>query len=50
VVKRSKEGEFVAEYISTREASRSGNYSQANICRACKSKTGYAYGYIWSYK
>jgi hypothetical protein len=50
VVKKSRNGEFIAEYISTREAARANKCSQANICRACKSKTGYASGGVWSYK
>lgn len=49
VIQFSKNGEFIAEYTSTREAERQTGCSQSNICNCCKGKYKTCGGYIWMY-
>ena len=50
VLQFSKDGEFIAEYISTCEAERQTGCYQGNICNCCKGKYKSCGGYIWKYK
>ena len=50
VIKYTKNGEFLYEYHSAREASRSTGISSSNIALVCKGKRNYAGGYKWKYK
>ena len=50
VLQLSKEGELIAEYPSTCEASRQTGCSQSSICSCCKGKLKSTGGYIWKYK
>lgn len=52
VVQLDKEGNLVAEYKSTKEASRVTGIPQSNICKCCQHKYGRnsAGGFIWIYK
>lgn len=50
VLQFSKDGEFIAEYPSTREAGRKIGCNPSNICACCKGKLKSANGYIWKYK
>lgn len=43
----TKEGEFVAEYPTIKEASKALNTTEANICQACNGITRTAKGYVW---
>lgn len=46
------EGNFIAEYPSTREVQRQKGYSQGVISACCMGRAHYytAYGFIWKYK
>lgn len=50
VLQFSKDGELIAEYLSTREAERQTGCNHSSICECCKGKQKSAGGYIWKYK
>ena len=50
VLQLSINGEFIAEYPSTREAERQTGISNSNICQCCKGNRKSAGGFIWKYK
>lgn len=50
VLQFSKNGEFIAEYPSIKEASRQTGCYQQHICKCCKGKRKSAGGFIWKYK
>ena len=50
VLQLSKEGELIAEYPSTCEASRQTGCLQGDICKCCKGNRKSCGGYIWKYK
>ena len=52
VVQLDKQGNFITEHKSIREASRVTSIAPINICRCCKHKDGYKSrgGFIWIYK
>ena len=50
VIQYSKDGEFIAEYPSTRDAERQTGFSHTSICNCCKGKYKSTVGYIWKYK
>ena len=50
VLQFSKEGEFIAEYPSIKEASRQTGCYQSHICACCKGERKSAGGFIWKYK
>ena len=49
VLQFSKNGEFIAEYPSAREASRQTGCYHENICACCKGRLKTCGGYIWKY-
>lgn len=52
VLQYTKDGQFVKEYSSAKEASRKTGINNSNIGYCCKGKYGFktAGGYIWKYK
>ena len=50
VLQYSKNGEFIAEYPSTKEAERQTGCNQGHICHCCKGKYKSTGGFIWKYK
>ena len=50
ILQFSKNGEFIAEYPSTKEAERHTGCNQGNICKCCKGRLKTCGGYIWRYK
>ena len=50
IIQYSKDGEFIAEYPSTREAERQIGCHHQSICACCKGKYKTCGGYIWKYK
>lgn len=52
VLQYTKDGQFVAEYPSVREASRQTGVSTTSICFCCKGSKKYSHagGYVWFYK
>ena len=50
VVQYTKDGEFVEEYISQREAYRQTSIATSHICSCCKGKRKTTGGYVWKYK
>ena len=50
VIQLSKDGKFIAEYPSIREASRQTGCNNSHICECCKGERKSASGYIWRYK
>lgn len=50
ILQFSKNGEFIAEYPSTKEAERQTGCYQSHICACCKGKHKTCGGYIWRYK
>ena len=50
VLQFSKDGELIAEYLSTREAERQTGCNHASICACCKGKLKSTGGFIWKYK
>ena len=50
ILQYSKDGEFIAEYPSIREAERQTGCKNENICSCCKGKLKSTGGYIWKYK
>ena len=50
VLQFSKDGEFIAEYPSAREACRQTGCHQSSICLCCKGKYKSCGGYLWKYK
>ena len=49
VLQFSKNGKFIAEYPSAREAERNTGCYHGDICRCCKGKYKTCGGYIWRY-
>ena len=49
VIQLSKDGEFIAEYPSTREAERQTGCHHQSICKCCKGKYKSTGGFIWKY-
>lgn len=45
----SKDGKFIKEFNSCKEAEKSFNKSSSNISNCCRGKLKTAYGYIWKY-
>ena len=50
VIQLSKDGKFIAEYPSIREASRQTGCNKSHICDCCKGNRKSASGFIWRYK
>ena len=50
ILQFSKNGEFIAEYPSTREAEIQTGCNRGNICLCCKGERKSSGGYIWKYK
>ena len=50
ILQFSKNGEFIAEYPSTKEAERQTGCYQSHICKCCKGRLKTCGGYIWRYK
>ena len=50
ILQYSKDGDFIAEYPSIREAERHTGCHHAHICACCKGKYKSTGGYIWRYK
>ena len=50
VIQLSKDGKFIAEYPSTKEAERQTGCNQSNICKCCKGTRKTIGGYIWKYR
>ena len=50
VLQFSKDGEFLSEYLSIKEAERQTGCNPSHICQCCKGKRKSAGGYIWKYK
>ena len=50
VLQFSKDGEFIAEYPSIKEAERQTGCNKGGICNCCKGNRKSAGGYIWKYK
>lgn len=50
VLQFSKDGEFIAEYPSIREASRQTGCDNSSIIKCCKGKLKSSGGFIWKYK
>ena len=50
VLQFTKDGKFVDEYPSTKEAKRNTGISQGNICSCCKGRRLTAGGFKWKYK
>ena len=46
----SKDGEFIKEWQSSKEAERKLGISHSSICQCCKGKLKTAGGFIWTYK
>ena len=49
ILQYSKDGEFIAEYPSTKEAERQTGCYQTHICKCCKGKLKSTGGFIWQY-
>lgn len=49
VAQYTKNGEFVAEYASIREAERLTKVNRGNICSCCSGRYNSAGGYVWKY-
>ena len=49
VIQSSLNNEYIAEYVSVREAGRVTGFNQSNIVKCCNGKTKQAYGYHWRY-
>ena len=50
VLQFSKDGEFIAEYQSIREAERQTGCKSESVCRCCKGRLKTCGGFIWKYK
>ena len=50
ILQFSKDGEFIAEYPSIREASRQTGCNNSHIGSCCKGERKSTGGYIWKYK
>ena len=50
VLQYSKEGELIAEYLSTKEAERLTGCYHGHICKCCKGRLKTCGGFIWRYK
>ena len=49
ILQFSKDGEFIAEYYSLKEASRQTGCNLGHICSCCKGERKSAGGYVWMY-
>ena len=49
ILQFSKDGEFIAEYPSMKEAERQTGCNNSHICNCCKGKRKSAGGFIWRY-
>lgn len=50
VLQFDKNGNFIKDYPSIKEAARITNMSASNIVRCCKERTEFCGGFIWRYK
>jgi len=50
VLQYTKDGQFMEEYISTKDASRKANVWQQNISKVCNGELRTAGGFIWRFK
>ena len=50
ILQFSKNGEFIAEYPSIKEAERQTGCYHGNICKCCKGRLKTCGGFIWKYK
>lgn len=50
VLQYTKDGQFIAEYSTMKEAAKKTNSNENKICMVCKGKRNIAGGYIWKYK
>ena len=50
ILQYSKDGKFIAEYLSTREAERQTGCHHQNIIKCCKGKLKSTGGFIWRYE
>ena len=50
IIQYSKDGDFIKEYPSAKEAFRQTNTHPSDICMCCKGKNKTANGYKWKYK
>ena len=50
ILQFSKDGEFIAEYPSIKEAEKQTGCYQGNVCNCCKGNRKSAGGFIWRYK
>jgi len=52
VLQFTKEGIFVKEFVSTREASRQTEINQGNLSSCCIGRSGYSHsgGFVWKFK
>ncbi len=50
IMQYSREGEFIAEYVSSVKAEQSTGISRSAICYNLNGKTRHSGGYIWKYK
>lgn len=50
VIQYTKNGDYVAEYSSIKEASSITNINHSCICYCCKGKQKTAGGFVWKYK
>ena len=50
VIQFTKNGDFVKEYKSIKEASLENNIDSTGISKCCTGKTKIAYGYVWKHK
>ena len=49
ILQYSKEGEFIKEWTSAKEASRVIGINPSHITECCKGKLKSAYGFVWTY-
>ena len=50
ILQYTKEGQFIKEWIGTREAERVLGINQSNITQCCKGTRKSAGGFVWKYK
>ena len=46
----SLSGEFIRDYLSSKEVERETGFYRSNICACCRGTQKTAYGFIWSYE
>ena len=49
ILQYTKDGEFIKEWIGTREAERVIGINHSNITKCCKGKRKYSGGFVWTY-